>query len=178
MLWGAIAIFCALTACLTLAATRARAIKRVPARAWMLYGGVVIPGIFLSLLLIVALAKGEALLHRADAAASRIHVQARMWSWEFSYPDSPGKAPTIDVLHMPAGRPVDLVVTSADVIHSFWIPRLGGKIDAIPGHTNIIRLQADHPGTYHGICAEFCGAGHTRMLFAVEARDTATGDAR
>jgi cytochrome c oxidase subunit 2 len=107
----------------------------------------------------------------------RIEVQARMWAWEFVYPEGPSTTPTTDVLHLPVGRHVDLVVTSVDVIHSFWIPRLGGKIDAIPGRMTVIRLQADRPGTYHGICAEFCGTGHTNMLFTVEAREATAGDA-
>jgi cytochrome c oxidase subunit 2 len=69
---------------------------------------------------------------------------------------------------------VDFAVTSGDVIHSFWIPRLGGKIDAIPGHINTIRLMAERPGQYGGVCAEFCGEGHSAMRFSVEAHG-ATG---
>jgi len=125
----------------------------------------------LMLLLVAALAQGETLLPRAGAAnVMRIEVVARQWSWEFSYPEVAGASST-DVLHLPAGVPVDLAVTGADVIHSFWIPRLGGKIDAIPGHTNVIRLEADRPGTYHGVCAEFCGTGHTLMQFVAEAHE-------
>jgi len=75
----------------------------------------------------------------------------------------------MDVLHIPAGQPVDVLVTSSDVIHSFWSPRLAGKIDAVPGHENVVRLTADRPGTYRGVCAEFCGVGHTDMHFSVVA---------
>lgn len=64
------------------------------------------------------------------------------------------------------------------MIHSFWAPRLGGKIDAIPGHTNVIRLFADRPGIYHGKCSEFCGTGHAMMGFTVEAHDAAGYPAR
>ena len=60
-------------------------------------------------------------------------------------------------------------MTSEDVIHAFWIPRLGGKIDAVPGHVTHIRLRADAPGVYGGICAEFCGTDHAAMFFRVEA---------
>jgi len=63
--------------------------------------------------------------------------------------------------------PVDLVITSGDVIHSFWIPRLAGKMDAIPGRVNVLRVQADTPGPYAGECAEFCGTGHAGMRFEV-----------
>jgi heme/copper-type cytochrome/quinol oxidase subunit 2 len=77
------------------------------------------------------------------------------------------------VLHIPAGRPADLVITSTDVIHSFWIPRLAGKMDAIPGHTNRLRIVADAPGTYRGECAEYCGVGHKNHGFTVVAHDAA-----
>ena len=68
---------------------------------------------------------------------------------------------------LPAGTPVDIVVTSRDVIHAFWIPRLAGKIDVIPGRVNVLRIQADAPGRYEGRCAEFCGVGHAGMQFEV-----------
>jgi cytochrome c oxidase subunit II len=73
-------------------------------------------------------------------------------------------------MRAPAGVPVKLVVTSpdADVIHSWWIPALGGKIDAIPGRTNQTWFQADKPGTYKGQCAELCGLEHAQMLASVE----------
>jgi cytochrome c oxidase subunit 2 len=68
---------------------------------------------------------------------------------------------------MPAGTPVDILVTSQDVIHAFWIPRFAGKIDALPGHVNRLRIQADQPGRYAGQCNEFCGLGHAGMRFDV-----------
>ena len=74
---------------------------------------------------------------------------------------------TRDVLHLPAGVTVDIAVSSRDVIHSFWVPRFAGKIDAVPGHVNFLRLRADEPGRYEGRCSEFCGLGHTTMRFAV-----------
>jgi cytochrome c oxidase subunit 2 len=60
-------------------------------------------------------------------------------------------------------------LSSRDVVHSFWVPRLAGKMDAIPGHNNTLRIQANQPGLYRGHCAEFCGTGHTHMKFVVEA---------
>lgn len=99
----------------------------------------------------------------------RIEGHAQRWNWSFSHPE--GDQVFEDILHIPAGEPVDIAVTSEDVIHSFWVPRLGGKIDAIPGHTNVIRIEADEPGTYWGICAEYCGEGHDGMRFQVEAHD-------
>ena len=65
------------------------------------------------------------------------------------------------------GHAVDILVTSQDVIHAFWIPRFAGKIDALPGHVNRLRIQADQPGRYAGQCNEFCGLGHAGMRFDV-----------
>src|SRR5213079_429206 len=69
--------------------------------------------------------------------------------------------------HVPSGKPVRIAITSADVIHSFWIPPFGGKRDAIPGHTNYIAFRADSTGDYSGQCAEFCGASHANMRLRV-----------
>ena len=72
---------------------------------------------------------------------------------------------------MPVDRPVDVVTVSADVIHSLWVPALGGKIDAVPGHRNHVRLLADRTGTFGGLCAEYCGTGHTAMRFEVQVHE-------
>jgi cytochrome c oxidase subunit II len=96
-----------------------------------------------------------------------IKVTGRQFYWQFDYPNG---VVAIDTMRAPAGVPVKLVVTSpdADVIHSWWIPALGGKIDAIPGRTNQTWFQADKPGTYKGQCAELCGLEHAQMLASVE----------
>jgi cytochrome c oxidase subunit II len=96
-----------------------------------------------------------------------IKVTGRQFYWQFDYPNG---VVAIDTMRAPAGVPVKLVVTSpdADVIHSWWIPALGGKIDAIPGRTNQTWFRADKPGTYKGQCAELCGLEHARMLASVE----------
>ena len=113
-----------------------------------------------------ALVFGEQLLPKGDVPV-RIEAHAQRWSWTFTNPD--GRVAEDETLHMPAGEPVDIVVTAEDVIHSFWVPRLGGKIDAIPGRINTIRLMADEAGSYRGICAEYCGEGHETMGFEVQA---------
>ena len=82
-----------------------------------------------------------------------------------------------DEIHIPVDTPIDIHVTSADVIHGFWVPRLGGKIDAIPGHTNIVRLQADEVGEFGGQCAEYCGLSHAKMHFKVIAHSAEKFDA-
>jgi len=96
-----------------------------------------------------------------------IKVTGRQFYWQFDYPNG---VVAIDTMRAPAGVPVKLDVTSpdSDVIHSWWIPALGGKIDAIPGRTNYTWFQADKPGTYKGQCAELCGLQHAHMLGSVE----------
>lgn len=93
--------------------------------------------------------------------AFRVRVVGHQWWWEFQYPDL-GFATATDV-HLPAGQAVVLEVTGPDVIHSFWVPQLGGKRDAIPGQLNRIMLTASTPGEYPGQCAEFCGVSHANM---------------
>jgi cytochrome c oxidase subunit II len=96
-----------------------------------------------------------------------IKVTGRQFYWQFDYPNG---VVAIDTMRAPAGVPVKLVVTSpdTDVIHSWWIPALGGKIDAIPGRTNQTWFQANKPGTYKGQCAELCGLEHAQMLASVD----------
>ncbi len=96
-----------------------------------------------------------------------IRVTGRQFYWQFEYPNG---VIAIDTMAAPAGVPVRLEVTApdSDVIHSWWIPALGGKIDAIPGTVNETWFQAENPGTYTGQCAELCGLEHARMLASVE----------
>jgi cytochrome c oxidase subunit II len=96
-----------------------------------------------------------------------IKVTGQQFYWSYQYPNG---VVAVDTMRAPAGVPVKLDVTSpdSDVIHSWWIPALGGKIDAIPGRTNYTWFQADEPGTYKGQCAELCGLQHAHMLASVE----------
>lgn len=98
----------------------------------------------------------------APAAADPIHitVEGHQYYWQFDYPNH---ARSIGTLHVPAGAVVDLKVVSPDVIHSWWIPALGGKIQAIPGRINHTWFQADKPGSYEGQCAQLCGVFHASM---------------
>ncbi|WP_013500359.1 cytochrome c oxidase subunit II [Rhodopseudomonas palustris] len=172
MLAGSIALFGLVMTLLLWTFLRANAHPSSPRpKLWLAGGGLVLPALVLTPLLAYGLLTGERLLaHPRAAEVTRIEVEARQWQWNFRYPAAAGgPRMSVNELHLPAGRPVDLHVGSADVIHGFWIPRLGGKIDAIPGHINVIRLSADRPGVYRGVCAEFCGGGHTAMDFRVEA---------
>jgi cytochrome c oxidase subunit 2 len=99
-----------------------------------------------------------------------IKITGHQWWWYIEYEDSTSSniIQTANELHLPAGRPVQLVMQSSDVIHSFWIPRLHGKMDLIPGHTTRLWLQPEQVGAYRGQCAEFCGYQHAHMgLLAV-----------
>jgi len=94
-----------------------------------------------------------------------IKVLAHQWWWEFQYPDS--GITTANELHIPLNRAIRLELESADVIHSFWVPQLGGKRDVVPGQVNHLTLEAREPGVYLGQCAEFCGLSHANMRFRV-----------
>jgi cytochrome c oxidase subunit 2 len=103
----------------------------------------------------------------APAAANPIHitVEGHQYYWQFDYPNG---ARSIGTMHVPGGAVVDLKVVSPDVIHSWWIPALGGKIQAIPGRTNHTWFQATRQGSFEGQCAELCGVFHASMLAAVQ----------
>ncbi len=109
-----------------------------------------------------------------------INVTGQQWWWEYDYTAGDCGGVTISApivtsgeLVMPANVPVLLRITSRDVIHSFWIPKLNGKRDAVPGRLHTLRMEADHPGLYTGQCTEFCGLSHARMRMAAIALDTA-----
>jgi cytochrome c oxidase subunit 2 len=109
----------------------------------------------------------------APAAATTpltIQVIGRQWFWEVRYP---GGAVTANEIHIPAHTRVNLVATTGDVIHSFWVPQLNRKIDMIPGRRNRILLASDKPGRYRGQCAEFCGLEHARMSMYVYVQEPA-----
>src|SRR5262249_2542926 len=105
------------------------------------------------------------LIFRTQAApppdAPEVRGLGHQWWWEFRYPGL--DVVTANELHVPAGRPVALTLDGPDVIHSFWVPRLGGKRDVVPGRLNRLIFTAESPGDYRGQCAEFCGAPHANM---------------
>ncbi|MGJ7457531.1 cytochrome c oxidase subunit II [Halomonas sp. MA07-2] len=139
---------------------------------WILGGGILLPGVTILVLLAFGVPTGQRLLPLplpGGEAPRVIEVTGHQWWWEVRYPDDEGEVITANHLVMPAGEPVDFHVTGADVIHAFWVPRLGGKIDMIPGRINRIRLQADTPGVFGAQCAEYCGAQHAHMQLHLEA---------
>lgn len=133
------------------------------------------------LLLVIAIPNAKALFYvsevPADKKADAIKVIAigHQWWWEFQYPDL--GITTANELHIPVGKPIDLEIKAVDVLHSFWVPRLAGKIDAVPGQINKMWLQADKAGKYNGHCTEYCGDSHANMRFFVMADESADFDA-
>ncbi|MEV8066554.1 cytochrome c oxidase subunit II [Streptomyces sp. NPDC085995] len=112
-----------------------------------------------------------------DRKPVRIDVQSFQWCWKFSHPQSPAHRSTtgtcrgndLPTLVVPTGRPVELRLTSKDVIHSLWVPDLRYKMDAFPDHVNTFTLTLDHEGRWRGRCAEFCGERHYAMDFWIQA---------
>jgi len=120
-----------------------------------------------------------AAIFRTQAApppnALRVEVIGHQWWWEFRYPDL--GVTTASDLHLPVGRPVSLEISSVDVIHSFWVPQLGGKRDALPGGRTRILLTPSTPGVYYGQCAEYCGTSHANMRHLAVVESAAEFDA-
>lgn len=144
---------------------------------FILAGGVVFPTVVLAALLVY----GLRLLpdwRPVPEPDLRVHVTAEQFWWRIAYelPDG-GRVETANELHLPQGRVVEFSLTATDVIHSFWIPPLGGKLDMVPGRTNLLRLTPARTGSFRGVCAEFCGMSHALMAFPVEVRGAAEFDA-
>jgi cytochrome c oxidase subunit II len=120
-------------------------------------------------LLIGTIVTSRAIAGEYDPAALQIDVTAHQWWWnvEYQHPDPSQRVRTANEIHIPVGRTVGIKLLASDVIHSFWVPALHGKLDAIPGHESTLWLRADRAGSYRGQCAEYCGAQHAHMAFVV-----------
>jgi len=132
----------------------------------------------ISLVLVLGLfaygAIGLVEIRGVQAADFEVNVSAEQWAWHYEYPTT---GVTSKELHIPVNRRVHLMITSSDVIHSFWVPAFGVKQDAVPGRPTQIYMTANHSGTYSGMCAELCGLGHTGMTTTVVVSDQAALDA-
>jgi cytochrome c oxidase subunit 2 len=134
--------------------------------ALILWGGAVFPTVVLTALLTYGLSITPDL--RGPGDGLRIHVSGEQYWWRVRYQPKDGPAvESANEIRMPIGERVEFMLDAADVIHSFWIPSLGGKVDMIPGRTNRLVLHATKPGIYRGVCAEFCGQSHALMAFSV-----------
>jgi cytochrome c oxidase subunit II len=181
MLAAAAVVFFGAVALLGVAYVRRRSegLPRFGKREDVAGGMVVVFGIVVPLVVLIALF-GAANLYviRSSAAPSphstrmTIDVTGHQWWWEVRYPES--SAVTANEIHIPVGTRIDVVATSADVIHSFWVPQLARKIDMIPGRENRVLLYASSPGVYRGQCSEFCGLAHAYMAVKVFAEPQAS----
>lgn len=150
--------------------------RAAQARPWSLrtgtgfavIGGAIVPAVILTGFTYVTLS-GLSVFDERPESTRTVTVRGHQFWWEIDYR---GEAvTTANELHIPVGEQVRVELESADVIHSFWVPQLHGKIEMIPGHVNVLYLEADEAGRYLGKCAEFCGSQHARMEFLVIAQE-------
>lgn len=172
-------IWIAVTGTLVYATWRRRRVHSERAAGLLiLWGGAVVPSFLLALLLGYALwlmPNIRPWIEQDETAGLRIDVVGEQFWWRVKYVPGNG-GPTVEAaneIRLPVGERVEFTLASPDVIHSFWIPALGGKMDMIPGRTNRLSLQATKAGTYRGACAEFCGTSHALMAFSVVAMEPA-----
>jgi cytochrome c oxidase subunit II len=138
---------------------------------WVVVGGMIVPAIVLALTFAFTIATENATAAPPKIAGMTVEIIGHRWWWEVRYREG-GQGQTIitaNEIHVPAGVPVRLELSSVDVIHSFWIPRLAGKTDVVPGQRNVAWIQADKPGVYRGACTEYCGLQHSNMAAFVVA---------
>ena len=157
-------IYAVVIVLLAIAARRRRAEAVGDGQRLIVVGGVVVPAVALGALTVVSTVPS---FRDGDVPDYTIEVEGRQYWWEVRYPEQ--GIVTANEIRIPAGEPVLLLLTSDDVIHSLWVPQLGGKLDLIPERTTRLVLEADEPGVYRGECAEFCGTAHAHMQLVVVA---------
>jgi cytochrome c oxidase subunit 2 len=173
---GAAAIFAAVM--VLLAVSLRRRAGTVRTGWWIVGGGLVFPGAVLAALFVWTVPMTPAWKPAPPPGALVVSVTGYLWWWEVRYRDpATGRdIRTANEIRIPVGRPVYLALDSADVIHSFWVPQLAGKMDMVPGRMQHLLLTADQRGIYRGQCAEFCGEQHARMALHVVAVSQAEFD--
>lgn len=200
---GVVLVFMVMLAILAVLRHPPHAPKERGIRMLLVGGGIALPTTVIAALLIASLrldhAQWPPYVRGEAAGAFHVDLIAHRWWWEVRYPgfsadrDVPRMEPpvvpqgeglalsdalrSINIVHIPAGVPVHLRIMSADVIHAFWVPRVAGKLDAVPGKVNRLRLKVDAPGEYAGVCAEYCGEGHAMMPFTLVAHTPETLEA-
>lgn len=174
MFWLGLAVFAVFAVLLSVGLFRGRATDlRDDGSATHGFGrgliviGVVVPALLILVVFVATIVALRWVPTSAPDDALVVEVTAHQWRWEVTYPDSGVRA--TNELHIPVGRTINVQLTSADVIHSFWVPQLGGKMDALPDGVNTLVLRADEPGEHHTQCAEFCGLRHADMKLLVVA---------
>ncbi len=138
------------------------------AKLLIIGGGAIVPTAILAALLVYGLSMMPSLLARAPEGRLKIDVIGEQWWWRVRYRLPNGSEVVLaNEIRLPLGEIVEFQLESSDVIHSFWIPALGGKMDMIPGRTTRLSLEATRPGIFRGVCAEYCGTAHALMAFSV-----------
>jgi cytochrome c oxidase subunit 2 len=176
MFWICTAIYVIVMGALV-AALRRRGSERVPAERTLARTVAAASGVTIAILfglLVASVATGRAVASIGSAEGLVIEVTGNQWWWDVEYlnPEPSLRIRTANELHLPVGRQVRIELKANDVIHSFWVPNLQGKMDLIPGRENVLWLQVDKPGIYRGQCAEYCGLQHAHMAFSVIAEPT------
>lgn len=146
--------------------------------AAVVYGGIVFPIVVLTALLVYGVwLTGASQLRLKETADLRVRIVGEQWWWRVEY-EGADRQPvhSANELRIPVGRSTLLELTSADVIHSFWVPSLAGKIDMIPGRVTHLRLEPNAAGSYRGQCAEYCGGPHALMALETIAMEPAAFD--
>jgi cytochrome c oxidase subunit 2 len=168
MLWLGIAAFLVFAGALGAGLLRRRRTETVAPEdeprlvgRWIVAGGVVLPAVVITVVFGATLAAMRHTPTTAPDGALEVEIVGHQFWYEVRYPEA--GVTTANELHLPVGRPIAFRLTSADVIHSFWIPALGGKMDLLPERTNTLVLEADRPGEHVSRCAEFCGLQHALM---------------
>src|SRR5688572_18383517 len=166
------ALICLAVAALVVLATRGGGATRriIASERFIVWSGVLLPVVVLAGLLSWGLVLAGGRIAPPSPGALQIEVLGEQWWWRVRYGTGTDQAfETANELRIPVGRDVALRLVSRDVIHSFWVPSLAGKVDMIPGVTNRLRLSASEAGVFRGQCAEYCGGPHALMSFHVVA---------
>ncbi len=137
------------------------------AKLLIIGGGVALPTVVLGALLAYGLPVLPAILALPSDGDLRIHVTGQQWWWRVQYMTASGVVETDKEVRLPVGRRVELQLASRDVIHSFWVPSIAGKMDMIPGRVTRLAVEPTRTGVFRGACAEYCGASHAKMAFEV-----------
>ena len=170
--WMAVGVFIVVEGLLVFAVFRFRSRGRIPRQVqgnrpleitWTILPAIVLLGV------LIATFSTMKAVASPDPNALQVDVIGHQWWWEFQYRAGNQPVVTAEDLHLPVNQPVTLHIKSADVVHNFWVPELDRKVQAIPGHDNIIPILATQAGTFQGFCAEFCGLEHALMRFDVVA---------
>lgn len=175
LFWGALVTFVVTMLWLVLAVLRRRGGNL--GDSFVVAWGAALPGVVLLGLMGVLLWSGDQVHQPSGNPDLTVHVVGHQFWWEVRYEVDGEEVVTANEVHIPAGEPVRLQLYASDVIHSFWVPELHGKMDLVPGRVNEHWLEADEPGVYRGFCAEYCGIAHAQMLKLVVAQEADEFDA-